>query len=188
MRVDGILRAVSFSADAPPQAVVSRIKILAGLNIAERRLPQDGAAHARVGRAEIDIRIATMPTQHGESVVIRLLPRDRGLLELNNMGVVGRDESTLRRLLALPHGLVRITVSWDSCCDRPCALSLPSGWSAASATVARIGTNLPSKISSPTLVMGFWVLRPVRRSIVRSVAKAAAAPVIVGAPGFLNCW
>jgi general secretion pathway protein E len=109
MRVDGILRAVPFPQDAPPQAVVSRIKILAGLNIAERRLPQDGAARARVGRAEIDIRIATMPTQHGESVVIRLLPRDRGLLDLGKIGLLGRDEATLRRLLALPHGLVLIT-------------------------------------------------------------------------------
>ena len=109
MRVDGILRAVPFPGDAPPQAVVSRIKILAGLNIAERRLPQDGAARARVGRAEIDIRIATMPTQHGESVVIRLLPRDRGLLDLNKIGLLGRDEATLRRLLALPHGLILIT-------------------------------------------------------------------------------
>src|SRR5882762_1192182 len=96
MRVDGILRAVPFPQDAPPQAVVSRIKILAGLNIAERRLPQDGAARARVGRAEIDIRIATMPTQHGESVVIRLLPRDRGLLDLSKIGLFGRDEATLR--------------------------------------------------------------------------------------------
>jgi general secretion pathway protein E len=109
MRVDGILRAVPFPQDAPPQAVVSRIKILAGLNIAERRLPQDGAARARVGRAEIDIRIATMPTQHGESVVIRLRPRDRGLLDLGKIGLLGRDEATLRRLLALPHGLILIT-------------------------------------------------------------------------------
>jgi general secretion pathway protein E len=109
MRVDGILRAVPFPGDAPPQAVVSRIKILAGLNIAERRLPQDGAARARVGRAEIDIRIATMPTQHGESVVIRLLPRDRGLLDLGKIGLLGRDEATLRRLLELPHGLILIT-------------------------------------------------------------------------------
>jgi general secretion pathway protein E len=109
MRVDGILRAVPFPGDAPPQAVVSRIKILAGLNIAERRLPQDGAARARVGRTEIDIRIATMPTQHGESVVIRLLPRDRGLLDLGKIGLFGRDEATLRRLLALPHGLILIT-------------------------------------------------------------------------------
>jgi general secretion pathway protein E len=109
MRVDGILRAVPFPGDAPPQAVVSRIKILAGLNIAERRLPQDGAARARVGRTEIDIRIATMPTQHGESVVIRLLPRDRGLLDLGKIGLFGRDEATVRRLLAMPHGLILIT-------------------------------------------------------------------------------
>lgn len=109
MRIDGILRAVPFPGEAPPQAVVSRIKILAGLNIAERRLPQDGAARARLGRTEIDIRIATMPTQHGESVVIRLLPRDRGLLDLGKIGLFGRDEATLRRLLALPHGLILIT-------------------------------------------------------------------------------
>ena len=109
MRVDGMLRSVPAPANAPPQAVISRIKILASLNIAERRLPQDGAARARVGRSEIDIRIATMPTQHGESAVIRLLPRDRGLLELSKVGLGSRDESSLRRILALPHGLIVIT-------------------------------------------------------------------------------
>jgi general secretion pathway protein E len=109
MRVDGILRGVPFSTDAPPQAVVSRVKILSGLNIAERRLPQDGAARTRAGRTEIDIRIATMPTQHGESAVIRLLPRDRGLLDLGKIGLGARDEAALRRLLTLPHGLILIT-------------------------------------------------------------------------------
>ena len=109
MRVDGILRPVPVPGNAPPQAVISRIKILASLNIAERRLPQDGAARARIGRSEIDIRIATMPTQHGESAVIRLLPRDRGLLELSKVGLGKRDESALRRLLALPHGLIVVT-------------------------------------------------------------------------------
>ena len=109
MRVDGMLRAVPAPANAPPQAVISRIKILASLNIAERRLPQDGGARARIGRSEIDIRVATMPTQHGESAVIRLLPRDRGLLELSKVGLGERDQSSLRRLLALPHGLIIIT-------------------------------------------------------------------------------
>ena len=109
MRVDGMLRTVPAPANAPPQAVISRIKILASLNIAERRLPQDGAARARVGRSEIDIRIATMPTQHGESAVIRLLPRDRGLLDLGKVGLGSRDQSSLRRLLTLPHGLIVIT-------------------------------------------------------------------------------
>ncbi len=82
MRVDGLLRAVPTPSGALPQALISRIKILAGLNIAERRLPQDGAARLRIARTDIDIRVATMPTQHGESAVIRLLPRDRGLLDI----------------------------------------------------------------------------------------------------------
>jgi general secretion pathway protein E len=109
MRVDGLLRSVSAPAGVMPQALVSRIKILSGLNIAERRLPQDGAARLRVGRTEIDVRVATMPTQHGESAVVRLLPRDRGLLELAKLGLSPRDEAALRNLLALPHGMIVIT-------------------------------------------------------------------------------
>src|ERR1700722_11428838 len=109
MRVDGLLRAVPAPAGALPQALISRVKILAGLNIAERRLPQDGAARLRVARSDIDIRVATMPTQHGESAMIRLLPRDRGLLEVGKLGLAPGDESKLARLLALPHGLVVIT-------------------------------------------------------------------------------
>ena len=109
MRVDGLLRIAPTPAEALPQALISRIKILAGLNIAERRLPQDGAARLRVGRLDIDIRVATMPTQHGESAVIRLLPRDRGLLEIPKLGLSNHDEATLRRLLALPHGMVVVT-------------------------------------------------------------------------------
>jgi general secretion pathway protein E len=109
MRVDGLLRAVPAPPHAPPQALISRIKILAGLNIAERRLPQDGAARLNVARLDIDIRVATMPTQHGESAVIRLLPRDRGLLEIVKLGLSGADEKKIRRVLDLPHGLVVIT-------------------------------------------------------------------------------
>jgi len=109
MRVDGMLRAMPTPPGIMPQALVSRIKILAGLNIAERRLPQDGAARLRVGRSEIDVRVATMPTQHGESAAVRLLPRDRGLLELSKLGLSSRDETTLRHLLALPHGMIVIT-------------------------------------------------------------------------------
>jgi general secretion pathway protein E len=109
MRVDGLLRAVPTPAGALPQALISRIKILAGLNIAERRLPQDGAARMRVARNDIDIRVATMPTQHGESAVIRLLPRDRGLLEIAKLGLSGHDEPIINRLLALPHGMIVVT-------------------------------------------------------------------------------
>jgi general secretion pathway protein E len=109
MRVDGLLRTVPTPPGALPQAVVSRIKIMAGLNIAERRLPQDGAARVRVDRSELDVRVAIMPTQHGESAVIRLLPKDRGLLAIEKLGFSTRDEGKLRRLLALPHGMIVIS-------------------------------------------------------------------------------
>jgi general secretion pathway protein E len=109
MRVDGLLRAVAAPAGALPQAVISRIKILAGLNIAERRLPQDGAARLRIARSDIDVRVATMPTQHGESAVIRLLPKDRGLLEISKLGLSRGDEARVARLLTLPHGMIVIT-------------------------------------------------------------------------------
>jgi general secretion pathway protein E len=109
MRVDGLLRPVPTPSGALPQALISRIKILAGLNIAERRLPQDGAARLRVARSDLDVRVATMPTQHGETAVIRLLPRDRGLLEVSKLGLSAADEPKLNRLLALPHGIVVVT-------------------------------------------------------------------------------
>jgi general secretion pathway protein E len=108
LRVDGLLRAVPAPA-VPPQALISRIKILAGLNIAERRLPQDGAARVRIGRSEHDIRVATMPTQHGESAVLRLLPKDRGVLAIEKLGFQSVDEAKLRRLMAMPHGLIVVT-------------------------------------------------------------------------------
>jgi general secretion pathway protein E len=109
MRVDGLLRIVPTPSGAPPQAVISRIKILAGLNIAERRLPQDGAARIRVARTEIDLRVAIMPTQHGETAVIRLLPKDRGLLAVEKLGFSVVDEFKLRQLLKLPHGMIIVT-------------------------------------------------------------------------------
>ncbi|MBR0875104.1 Flp pilus assembly complex ATPase component TadA [Bradyrhizobium tropiciagri] len=109
MRVDGLLRAIPSPSGVPPQALISRVKILAGLNIAERRLPQDGAARVRVSRAELDVRVATMPTQAGESAVIRLLPRDRGLLEMSKLGLFARDEKIMSRLLTLPHGMIVVT-------------------------------------------------------------------------------
>ena len=109
LRLDGLLRPVAALSGVLPQAVVSRIKIIANLNIAERRLPQDGAARLRAGRADIDIRVAIMPTQHGESAVIRILPKDRGLLVVEKLGFSAPDERKLRQLLKLPHGMIVIT-------------------------------------------------------------------------------
>jgi general secretion pathway protein E len=109
MRIDGLLRPVPAPSGVLPQAVISRIKIVANLNIAERRLPQDGAARLRAGRADIDIRVAIMPMQHGESAVIRILPKDRGLLVVEKLGFSAPDETQLRRLLKLPHGMIVVT-------------------------------------------------------------------------------
>ncbi|WP_315752022.1 MULTISPECIES: GspE/PulE family protein [unclassified Bradyrhizobium] len=108
MRVDGLLKPLPEPFGVLPQAVISRIKIVAGLNIAERRLPQDGAARLRIGRIELDVRVAVMPTQYGESAVIRLLPKDRGLLAIEKLGFSPHDDRSLRRLLALPHGMIVI--------------------------------------------------------------------------------
>ena len=108
-RIDGLLRPVASPAGVLPQAIISRIKIMAGLNIAERRLPQDGAARFRIGKTEIDIRVAIMPTQYGEAAVIRLLQKDRGLLGLEKLGFSPPDEKKLRSMLQLPHGMIAIT-------------------------------------------------------------------------------
>ncbi len=109
LRVDGLLRSIPCPSNVLPQAVISRIKILAGLNIAERRLPQDGAAHLQFARSDVDVRVATMPTQHGKSAVIRLLPKDRGVLEIPKLGLSDSDQSKLKQLLKLPHGMVVVT-------------------------------------------------------------------------------
>ncbi|WP_461317445.1 GspE/PulE family protein [Bradyrhizobium embrapense] len=108
LRIDGLLRATQPPAGVLPQAVISRIKIIAGLNIAERRLPQDGGARIRVGR-EIDVRVAIMPTQYGESAVLRLLPKDRSQLAVDRLGLSERDEAVLRRLITAPHGMIVVT-------------------------------------------------------------------------------
>jgi general secretion pathway protein E len=109
MRIDGLLRAIPAPADALAQAVISRIKILAGLNIAERRLPQDGAARLRIAGSDLDIRVAIMPTQHGESAVIRLLRKDRGSLVIDKLGLSAADRAKLVRLIGLPHGMIVVT-------------------------------------------------------------------------------
>jgi general secretion pathway protein E len=109
LRVDGLLRTVP----APPadmaRAIVSRVKILGGLNIAERRLPQDGRARVRVGSYDLDLRIATMPTAHGEAAIIRVLERNQRLLDFGRLGLGARDRAVFERQLEAPHGLVIVT-------------------------------------------------------------------------------
>lgn len=109
IRIDGILHTVRTFPGDLARALVSRVKILAGLNIAERRLPQDGRARFRLGAREIDIRVATMPTVNGEAAILRLLERDRRLTGFDGLGFSPRDHAALGHAIESPHGLVVIT-------------------------------------------------------------------------------
>jgi general secretion pathway protein E len=109
LRVDGLLKAVL----APPmnmaKGLLSRLKIMAGLNITERRLPQDGRARITIGGSDIDLRVATMPTAHGESAVVRLLRKGSGVVALNQIGLSTRGEKILQDALQLPFGMIIVT-------------------------------------------------------------------------------
>lgn len=109
MRVDGMLRDVTPPPAQMAKAVVSRVKILSGLNIAERRLPQDGRARIRINEHRLDLRIATIPTIHGEAVAIRLLDNVRRMLDFAPLGFGERDEGEIRRHLSAPYGLILVT-------------------------------------------------------------------------------
>ncbi|MEQ1528058.1 MAG: type II secretion system ATPase GspE [Methylococcales bacterium] len=109
LRVDGVLHDI----DAPPvkstAAVISRIKIMAKLNIAERRLPQDGRIKVQMLGKELDLRVSSIPTMHGESVVIRLLDKENTVLDFAALGFAGRHLQQFIDVLALPHGIILIT-------------------------------------------------------------------------------
>src|SRR5215831_3596204 len=109
LRVDGLLRAVPAPPVSMAKAILSRLKIMAGLNITERRLPQDGRAHIMVGGGEIDLRIATTPTMHGESAVVRLLRKGSSFVALDQIGLAARDDETLRGALQAPFGMIIVT-------------------------------------------------------------------------------
>jgi general secretion pathway protein E len=109
LRVDGLLKPVPSPPVSMAKALLSRLKIMAGLNITERRLPQDGRAHIVVGGAEIDLRIATTPTMHGESAVVRLLRRGSNFVALDQVGLAPRDNELLRGALQAPFGMIVVT-------------------------------------------------------------------------------
>ena len=110
-RVDGILH----QAPMPPQlkrfqsAIISRIKVMSGMDIAEKRLPQDGRINVRIKGEELDIRVSTVPTVYGESVSLRLLTRGKIFLSLEKLGFQPRDEEQLREIIAKPHGILLVT-------------------------------------------------------------------------------
>jgi general secretion pathway protein E len=108
-RVDGVLREVVQPKRALAPLLVSRIKVMAKLDIAEKRLPQDGRIALRVAGREVDIRVSTMPSSSGERVVLRLLDKQAGNIHLESLGMEGRDLTVLRKLIHRPYGIMLVT-------------------------------------------------------------------------------
>jgi len=108
-RVDGVLQEVEAPPASSTAAVISRVKIMARLNIAERRLPQDGRIMHRVQGKELDLRVSTIPTSHGESVVMRILDRESIVLDFDSLGFDEGLKKDFVKNLVMPHGIILVT-------------------------------------------------------------------------------
>jgi general secretion pathway protein E/type IV pilus assembly protein PilB len=110
-RIDGVLQDVPVPAQIKrfQPAIVSRVKILSHLNIAEKRLPQDGRIKIRIDDAEVDIRVSVIPMLHGEALVLRLLRQNSTLRGMGELGLGARELECFRRVLQMPHGIILVT-------------------------------------------------------------------------------
>ena len=108
-RIDGILYDIETAPKRLQAAIISRIKIMAKMNIAERRLPQDGRIRLRVGEREIDLRVSTIPVVHGESVVMRILDKGSVVIDLDRLGFSPDNIASFNRLITRPHGIILVT-------------------------------------------------------------------------------
>mgnify|MGYP003651438407 CR=1 FL=1 len=108
-RVDGVLREVLQTRRALAPLVVSRIKVMSKLDIAEKRLPQDGRISLRIAGRAVDVRVSTMPSGHGERVVLRLLDKQAGRLDLTSLGMDDGSRSKMDSLIHKPHGIILVT-------------------------------------------------------------------------------
>jgi general secretion pathway protein E len=108
-RVDGSLRDVVQPNRALHAALISRLKIMADLDIAEKRMPQDGRISLRIGTRGVDVRVSTLPSAHGERAVLRLLDKSGGKLSLESVGMQGDVLERFERLVAQPHGIILVT-------------------------------------------------------------------------------
>jgi general secretion pathway protein E len=108
-RIDGIL----YDIITPPKrfqpVIISRVKVMAGLNIAEKRLPQDGRIRIRLAGKDVDIRVSTVPTAYGERVVMRLLDRSSTILQLEELGLIGHKQEVVNQLIHQSHGIILVT-------------------------------------------------------------------------------
>jgi len=108
-RIDGKLKDVIEPKRQLHAAIVSRIKVMANLDISEKRLPQDGRITLRIAGRPVDVRVSTLPTGHGERAVLRLLDKSAGRLDLEKLGMAGRTLDIMHKLIAEPHGIVLVT-------------------------------------------------------------------------------
>ena len=108
-RIDGILQKFMEMPGHMHQALATRIKIMAGLDIAERRVPQDGRIRSRIAGKDIDIRVSCLPTVYGESVVMRILDRSSASFTLEQLGFPGREYQLFQELIHSPHGIILVT-------------------------------------------------------------------------------
>ena len=108
-RIDGILYDVATEDKAFQASITSRIKIMAGLNIAEKRLPQDGRIGLKIAGKDVDIRVSTVPTQFGERVVMRLLDKAATVLDLEHLGIGGKNLKHIEKLIKKPNGIILVT-------------------------------------------------------------------------------
>ncbi|WP_275100435.1 type II secretion system ATPase GspE [Sedimenticola hydrogenitrophicus] len=109
LRVDGVLRDILHPQRALAPLLISRIKVMARLDIAEKRLPQDGRISLRIGGRAVDVRVSTLPASHGERVVLRLLDKQAGKLDLPYLGMEGTEYETVKQLIRRPHGIILVT-------------------------------------------------------------------------------
>lgn len=108
-RVDGVLSETVMNEKRIAGALVSRLKLMSGLNISERRMPQDGRFNIKVNKKSIDVRLSTMPVQYGESVVMRLLDQSAGLLDMEQLGMPAEMLARFKKLIHQPHGMMLVT-------------------------------------------------------------------------------
>ncbi len=108
-RVDGVLREVVQPKRALAPLLISRIKVMSKMDIAEKRVPQDGRIALRVAGREVDIRVSTIPSNYGERVVLRLLDKQAGKLDLSHLGMNKRAYDDIKKLITRPHGIILVT-------------------------------------------------------------------------------
>ena len=108
-RIDGVLRDVLSPSRKLAPLLVSRVKVMAKLDIAEKRVPQDGRISLRIGGRAVDVRVSTMPSSHGERVVMRLLDKNATRLDLHSLGMTEANHNAFRQMIARPHGIILVT-------------------------------------------------------------------------------